>query len=68
MLRRNQFEADVIGFVSVPGNPGAGVYEGSTTVILELVEGETIDLGGCVNPEGMAGVTTFAGFLLYPKK
>ena len=66
-LRRNQGDDDPVGFVEVPGNTDTGVYESSTTVILELEEGETIDLGACSNTEGMASDTSFAGFLLYPK-
>ena len=66
-LRRNQGDDAHVGFVEVPANVGNGVYESSTTVILELDEGETIDVGACINPEGMSSETSFAGFLLYPK-
>ena len=65
-LRKNQGDDGFVGFVEVFGNTDSGVYESSTTVILELEEGETIDLGSCSNTEGMASDTTFAGFLLYP--
>ena len=66
-LRKNLGNDGFVGFVEVYGNTDSGVYESSTTVILELEEGETIDLGACSNTEGMATSTTFAGFLLYPK-
>ena len=48
---------------SSPPMPG-GYFEASTSVVLHLKQGDTVDLAGCTSASNMEWLTTFSGFLI----
>ena len=49
----------------VPMDDG-GYFEASTSVVLDLAHGDTVDLAGCTHPSTMEWLTSFSGFLVSP--
>ena len=45
-------------------NNSDGNNEASTSVVLHLVRGDTIDLGSCSSPQSIENYSTFSGVLL----
>ena len=48
----------------VPSESQSGYYESSASTIFHLNRGDTVDVGGCSNPDGIDNYTSFIGFLL----
>ena len=51
--------------VTVPGTSNNGFYEGSTSTIFHLQEGDTVDIGSCSSPSAIDFTTAVIGFLLF---
>ena len=60
-IRHNQ--SNKVEAFSSPPIPG-GYFEASTTVVLYLKQGDTVDLVGCTLASHMESLTTFSGFLI----
>ena len=51
--------------ITVPGTSNDGFYEGSTSTVFHLQEGDTVDIGNCLDPSAVSQLTSVIGFLLY---
>ena len=56
-------QSNLVEAFSSPPMPG-GYFEASTSAVLHLKQGDTVDLAGCTSASNMEWLTTFSGFLI----